>query len=154
MLARLAAGVLVVLAGAGALWLARRRLTAVTVRGWSMAPTYADGDRVLVRRIRAGRIRPGQVVVLDYPAADGTYPDRRPGGRAVDRIWMIKRLAAVGGDPVPPCLLPAHHTADGRVPPGTVVVLSDNSGRWQDSRQLGYLPGDRLLGAVIRVLSA
>jgi signal peptidase I len=58
-----AVAVVAVLAGLG--W-ARRRLVVVQVDGVSMTPAYADGDRLLVRRVTGG-IRPGQVVVYGPP---------------------------------------------------------------------------------------
>lgn len=52
----------------GVVWWLRRRYLVVTVLGRSMLPTYADGDRVLVRRRRSGRgVRVGDVAVADLP---------------------------------------------------------------------------------------
>jgi signal peptidase I len=73
--AAVATGALVLLT-----WL-RRRLLVVTIEGHSMGPTDADGDVVLVERLRPPTS--GQVVVVerpeiagqrrqpDYPAGDG-----------------------------------------------------------------------------------
>jgi signal peptidase I len=117
--------------------LLRARLVAVTVRGTSMEPTYRDGDRVLVRR--ASAFTPGQVVVVERP---GT-------GRA----WMIKRVVAVPGDPVPRQRVPALASEPAElVPRGRLVLLGDNAGASFDSRQLGYFPAERVLGAVLRPL--
>ena len=130
----------------------RRRLTAVTVTGDSMMPTLAPGDRVLVRQARLGQLRRGQVVVMEMPglAGDPAGPLR---GRARHREWAIKRIAAVPGDPLPAGCLPATADPSGRiVPPGKLVVVGDNAAWSQDSRQLGYFPGDRLLGVVVRRL--
>ena len=64
---------------------------------------------------------------------------------------MIKRIAAVPGDPRPGGCLPVTEELAGRlVPPGQLVVLGDNAAWSQDSRQLGYIPGERLLGIVVR----
>jgi hypothetical protein len=35
------------------------------------------------------------------------------------------------------------------VPPGKLVVLGDNAAWSHDSRQIGYIPGERLLGTVV-----
>jgi signal peptidase I len=114
----------------------RRRFTVVTVTGDSMLPTFGPGDRVLVRRVRIGRLRRGQVVVVEMP---GTSE------------WMIKRVAALPGDPRPADCLPATEEPVERcVPRGKLVVLGDNPPWSQDSRQIGYVPGDRLLGVVVR----
>ncbi|TCB96820.1 S26 family signal peptidase [Micromonospora zingiberis] len=129
----------------------RRGLAVVTVRGQSMWPTYGDGDRVLVRRGRAPR--PGQVVVLERPDVHGWLRPPMPptaGPSAVaDRQWMIKRVVAVPGDPVPWDLLPAlSGNPSGRVPAGQFVVVGDNLARSWDSRLIGYVPAHRLLGRV------
>ncbi|MGI5174844.1 S26 family signal peptidase [Dactylosporangium sp. CA-152071] len=138
---------------AGAVLLGRclaRRLVAVTVHGASMEPTYRDGDRVLVRR--GGTPAVGQVVVVEYPSLDGTWhlpllPDGAPADEVGRRRWLIKRVAAVPGDPVPRDRVPA--LAGERVPPGMVVLLGDNPGSSFDSRRMGYFSGARVLGAVL-----
>jgi signal peptidase I len=129
---------------------ARRMFTLVTVTGYSMTPDLAEGDRVLVLRARLAQLRPGHVVVLESPGTRG-YEATVPGGRE----WIIKRVAAVPGELAPPGSLPA---AEGRpgalVPPGKFVVLGDNAAWSHDSRQIGYIPGDRLLGVVVRKILA
>lgn len=128
-------------------WLRLRWLT-VTVAGPSMLPALRPGDRVLVRRTRAGRVQTGQVVVLDAESGP-----------------IIKRVAAAPGDPVPPGLgavntgLGAGPGArgdgvltGGRVPPGRLVLLGDNPGRSVDSRQHGYYDAAHLVGVAVRPL--
>jgi signal peptidase I len=136
---------------AGAL---RRRFVLITVTGDSMMPTLAPGDRVLVRRARLGQLRRGQLVVLEMPGADGGWgtPPRGPASR---RDWMVKRAAALPGDAVPESCLPEAATeSPGRlVPDGKLILLGDNAAWSYDSRELGYLPGERLLGVVVRRLA-
>jgi signal peptidase I len=126
----------------------RSRLTLITVTGDSMWPALAPGDQVLVRRTRLGRVRPGQVVVVEAPGTDGYGSASRRGGLRADRYWIIKRVAAVPGDPRPDDI--QADQADPLVPPGKFVVLGDNAAWSHDSRHIGYVPGDRLLGVVIR----
>jgi signal peptidase I len=136
-------GVLVVL-------LLRRRFAMVTVEGDSMRPAFSAGDRVLVRRARLASLNRGQVVVVERPLRDGTWPKRRPGSVAGGQ-WMIKRVAALPGDPIPPgCLIRQNDSGQGLVPSGRLVVLGDNARVSHDSRQLGLFPGDRLLGVAVR----
>ncbi|MER7280077.1 signal peptidase I [Dactylosporangium sp. NPDC000244] len=130
---------LVAVTAATGLVLLRRRFVAITVSGLSMRPTLDPGDRVLVRRAVLGTVRRGQVVVLG--GADGVE-------------YLIKRVAALPGDPVPDAGITGVAVADGpTVPPGKLVVLGDNPDFSLDSRRLGYLPGERLLGVVVRRLS-
>ncbi|MEV4759314.1 S26 family signal peptidase [Micromonospora sp. NPDC049559] len=148
---------LVLSLGLVAVLLLRRRLAVVTVLGASMEPAYHDGDRVLVRRTAA--FTPGQVVVAESPRAGRGWPQpplgRTAGGGAVaGRTWIIKRVTAVPGDPVPRERVPALARVPGAtVPPGKLVLLGDNAEASIDSRQLGYFPAERVLGAVLRQLS-
>lgn len=152
---RWSAAVAAVAAGCmvGGVLLARRRYLVVTVRGSSMTPTFADGERVLVRR--TGRRDPhrGEVVVLRPPlSAAGQGPDepvvhRPPGGLGG---WAIKRVVAVPGDPLPEAAAQACGLAAGTpVPAGAFVVFGDGPVSW-DSRGWGLLPADLLRGVVLR----
>lgn len=120
-----------------AVW-ARRSFRVIEVTGRSMLPTYRPGDRVLVRR-RPGRVPPrGAVVVF-----------RAPPGLDVD--WYVKRVAATPGDPVPPEMRAAVPT-DEVVPPGRLLVLGDNP-HSVDSRLIGYVRAESVLGTAIRALA-
>jgi signal peptidase I len=134
-----------------------RFAVAVNVRGPSMEPSYHDGDAVLVRRNVVPVV--GQVVVVEWPLA-GTGWDAGPLPRHAGQVavrqrrWLVKRVAAVSGDPVRPGWLPDIAVApDGRVPPGKLVLLGDNDVCSVDSRTFGYYPADRVLGVVLRVVS-
>jgi signal peptidase I len=107
-----------------------------------MAPALADGDRVLVRRVPAGALRRGDVALV---AAE-------PTGRASTRGRLIKRVAALPGDPLPAGVAPG--PGGGRVPAGTLVLLGDNPDGSVDSRDFGCVPAGRVFGRVVRRLSA
>lgn len=130
----LAAGPLLAVAGL-LVWL-HRRLVAVRVTGASMLPTLADGSRLWVRRVRPDRVRAGDVVLLRAWVA-GTAQWR--GG------WVVKRVAAVAGEPVPSVLV-HRRTEDGRVPSGFVAVLGDNPAESRDSRHYGFVPIAAVVG--------
>ncbi|WP_230686692.1 S26 family signal peptidase [Catellatospora vulcania] len=126
-----------VLAGAAAtLLLVRRRYLLVTVDGTSMLPTLRAGDRVLVRRGTAA-LRAGRLVVAGWP--------REPG--ATGDPLMVKRVAALPGDPAPAVLPEAAGTL---VPAGRVVLLGDNQQASRDSRQHGYFALADVRGVVVR----
>ncbi|MEV4299748.1 S26 family signal peptidase [Microbispora rosea] len=112
----------------------------VTVRGASMEPAYYDGDRLLALRFR--RLRRGRTVVFRAPA---TWPVGPPGAGP----YLVKRVVAVPGDPVPEGMRGV--TTAVRVPGGHVVVYGDST-RSADSRTWGFLPVAALTGVVVAVL--
>ncbi len=136
-------------------YLVTRTMVTVTVRGTSMEPTYRDHDRVLVRRRSA--VVPGQVVVVDGAAfaspghRQPPLPRRAGPGPVAQRLWAIKRVVAVAGDPVPRTRVPVlARVPENRIPAGKLVVLGDNAAASVDSRKIGYIPADRVLGTVVR----
>ncbi|MEU8030361.1 S26 family signal peptidase [Streptomyces sp. NPDC049099] len=136
---------LVAAVAGGVLWI-RRRMVVITVRGVSMRPTLRAGDVLIGRRTRAGRLRSGQIVVVEMPdpGADWkswSWPDRAS-------HFMIKRLAAVPGEAVPAAA--RDRLGAGTVPAGSVVVLGDNLQESVDSREIGYFPVERVVGVAVR----
>lgn len=122
--------------------LLRHKLMAITVLGSSMEPTLYNGDRVLIRR--GSFVRPGQVVVLDQsePNLGGPY-----------HSWIIKRVIAAPGDPVPRDRIAAlADVPEQHVPPGKLVLLGDNPTTSTDSRVVGYFPSKNVAGTMLRVL--
>lgn len=132
----------------------RRRVAVVTVAGPSMLPALADGDRLLVRRARLADLAVGQIVVFQRPHNDDSWSSELPSWPPARGEWLIKRVAAVPGDLVPPGI-PAQATSDRNavVPAGRLVVLGDNHISSYDSRSVGYIPADRLLGVVLRPIA-
>lgn len=134
----------------GAAWWLRRRYVIVTIDGASMMPTYRPGDRVLVRRTSVRAIQPGQVVVAGWPRTPGLDP---VGVASLDGKWLIKRVAAIPGTPVPRQQVPAlRGVPDPVVPEDRLVLLGDNAAMSHDSRQCGYFSAEDVLGVAVRRL--
>ncbi|TDE51523.1 S26 family signal peptidase [Nonomuraea mesophila] len=127
--------------GGLALLVVRLRATymVVRVRGGSMAPTLTDGDRLLSRRTHLGALRHGEVAVVRYPLPDG--------GK-----FLIKRVAALPGDPVPEDVRKA--VDEDVVPAGRFVLLGDNTEVSFDSREHGFFHAGDLHAVTIRRLDA
>lgn len=156
----LALGVVAAVAAGG--WWVSGHLRIATVDGPSMLPTFRHGDRVLVRRVRASVLRPGDVVMVAmagvaHPVPAGSRPARNP------QRFLLKRIAALPGDPVPagvPVTAPPSAAVDScarrdppaLVPPGMLVLLGDNPDQSIDSRDFGCVPSVRLFGVVVRRL--
>jgi signal peptidase I len=118
------------------LYYLRRTYLVVTVSGRSMEPTLWAGDRLLVRRVPISVVRRGQIVVFGSDSA----------GK-----WIVKRVLAVPGDPIPKDNgLNLLDTAERTVPRGQMVVLGDNPAESTDSRDYGYLSAEWLQGVVVR----
>ncbi|MGW4641191.1 S26 family signal peptidase [Sphaerisporangium sp. NPDC004334] len=129
----------------------RRRFRLVTVYGVSMEPTLSTGDRVLVRRCGPAGLSRGDIVLVDMDKPFGWPPGRPillPKG---SQSAIIKRLAALPGEPLPDDLdaRPGVLT-DAVVPDGHVVVVGDNRRASVDSRQHGYVPVRFVVGKVLR----
>jgi signal peptidase I len=122
---------------------ARRQFVVVRVSGFSMLPALRPGDRVLVRRTAARRLTVGTIAVTRAQQPGSPRGDTLP----PDRPWVIKRVAALPGDPVPG---PVRAATAGIafVPEGKLVLLSDNPDG-TDSRHWGFVPSADLLGPVI-----
>jgi signal peptidase I len=132
---------------------ARAAFVVVTVVGVSMLPTLRDGDRVLVARRWLRPVRRGAIVAARWqsvPVPDEERTDDGPQGPFTRRppAWVIKRAAALGGDPVS-----GWEGGDGTVPPGAVFLLGDNATASDDSRAFGPLPMRDVVGVVVRRLS-
>ncbi|MEV0568894.1 S26 family signal peptidase [Dactylosporangium sp. NPDC050588] len=127
-----AAAVAMVIAVVAILGRVRNRLLLVTVTGDSMAPDLNKGDVVLVRRSR--RCRPGDIALLRLKA---------------DGVAMVKRVVAVAGDPVPGDMRVA--VPQPVVPADAVLVLGTRPDS-MDSRRLGPIPVERVVGVVVRTM--
>lgn len=131
-----------------ALAVMRRCFVVVTVTGTSMSPALKPGDRVLVRRGAGDMVRAGRIVVFGRPHDECLgWTDSARVGRT---IWLIKRVAAAGGEAVPEAARPAVGDIS-VVPPGMLVVLGDNLGS-TDSRTWGFLPTAAVRGVAVRRL--
>jgi signal peptidase I len=133
------------LAAAVSVWWLRRNWAVITVEGPSMEPTFHQGDRVAVRRTPGFTVSSGDVVVIERRDAF-TDQNRRPARAWDGRRWMIKRVGAVAGEPVPDGI----PVVDAVVPAGKLVLLGDNAEASFDSRMIGYFSADLVLGGVAR----
>src|SRR5580704_19059054 len=128
----------------------RRKYLVISVVGSSMRPALQPGDRVLVRRGPLASLQPGMIVVMhDWP--ESLQAGQASGWLENPISWLIKRLAAGPGDPIPKVARAACGNAQ-VVPPGIVVVLGDNGGG-RDSLRWGFASADQIIGHVAMSLS-
>jgi signal peptidase I len=113
----------------------RWRWLAVSVHGDSMAPTLRDGQRLVARRAAPGhRCAIGEVIVFRVRDLAASF--------AGDRGVRIKRVVAVGGDPVPAW---AAELGPGPVPTSAMLVRGDNPAS-EDSRHYGFVDRAQVVG--------
>ncbi|HSS02449.1 MAG TPA: S26 family signal peptidase [Kofleriaceae bacterium] len=123
---------------------ARERWLIVTVVGQSMEPMLVDGQRALARRPQRGqRFAIGDVVVF-------ALPERLAGhARANGDVgYRVKRIAAVGDDPLPVWLVRSLTSA--RIPEGHFAVIGDAPGS-EDSRHLGLVARTQIIAWLPRL---
>ena len=137
------------------------------VDGSSMDTTLADGDRVFVNKLsyRIGDPSRGDVVVLHQGTGDRDLIKRVIGlpGETIEMTNCEVRSTAADGGPsrvlLEPYLDPAVVTADRcgpaidvqTVPDDHVFVMGDNRDGSQDSRALGPIAYDDLVGRALVV---
>lgn len=139
------------LAIATVLLIAHWRFAVVLVTGMSMEPSLRAGDRLIMRRGDAGKIRVGTVVVMRTRGSDRPpgLPGEAPPSAQPD--LAVKRVAALPGDAVPESVRERTPGAS-TVPEGMVVLLADHPAG-ADSRVWGFVPAKQILGPVIFKLS-
>lgn len=110
----------------------------VVVQGKSMEPTFHDQQVVIVTRTYwlFGPIERGDVVVI----------------RRGEEL-LIKRVVALPGDEIPPEYLPDPESLPDpgiarKVKPGHLYVVGDNLEHSEDSRTLGPIPFEEIVGKV------
>ena len=121
---------------------ARWLYSVVTVYGTSMEPELAHGDRLLARRCGIRWLRPGQLVVFSEPGIPHSRPASLTG--AGQGLWVIKRVAAIPGDPVPEAIRTA--VGGAAVVPAKAILVLGNAPDSRDSRQWGFVTSRQLLG--------
>jgi len=138
---------LAALAGLGAMAVTvaavRAEVRPLVVRTGSMAPTVPAGSMVLVRRVNAAELRPGEVVAA----------------RRADGTTVLHRIVAIDRDG-PTAMLTLRGDANQDVDPQPVAVVAADRLVWQvpaagrAAAWLATAPGGFALGCLVTALSA
>ncbi|WP_150267602.1 signal peptidase I [Paenibacillus tepidiphilus] len=136
------------------------------VDGPSMKPTFHTGERVIVNEILYDIRSPqrGEVIVFHVPS-EGRDFIKRVIGVAGDTVKVEGDVVTVNGQPVNETYIqgaidaahqnnalynnkdfPNEEFPDGTVPEGHVFVMGDNRSDSTDSRMIGYVPLDDIVG--------
>ncbi|GGF80490.1 signal peptidase I [Paenibacillus albidus] len=136
------------------------------VDGPSMQPNFHTGERVIVNEILYDIRSPqrGEVIVFHVPS-EGRDFIKRVIGVAGDTVKVEGDVVTVNGEPVSETYIqgaidqahnnnslynnknfPNEDFADATVPEGHVFVMGDNRSDSTDSRMIGYVPLDDIVG--------
>jgi len=137
--------------------------TPTTVFGESMSPTFQDKDRVVVSKM--AKIQRFDIVVFDAPDVEDSYYIKRVIGLPGDQIEMKNDVLYINEEAMDePYLIenkeesPFHiltedfslqeKTGQSNVPKDMLFVMGDNRLKSKDSRALGFIPLDSVIGEV------
>jgi signal peptidase I len=123
------------------------------VRGSSMTPGIADGDRIVVDHLSyvLGDVQRGDIVVLEYPLDPQYDYIKRVIGLPGDKILIRDGEVRVNGrhlDEPYVQLQDENRCLSLTVAPESFFVLGDNRPHSSDSREFGLVPRANLVGKV------
>ena len=139
--------------------------TATTVYGESMAPTFQSGDVVIVSKVN--EINRSDMIVFDAPDSDeGELYIKRVIGVPGDSIEVRDDRLYINGKLVEEPYLEQNkqnaslgyftenftlddYTGKSKVPEGYVFVMGDNRLISKDSRLIGFIALDKVIGEVV-----
>lgn len=137
--------------------------TPTAVSGESMSPTFHSKDKVVVSKLT--KIQRFDIIVFDAPDVDGEQYVKRVIGLPGDHIEMKNDVLYINEEALEePYLMenkednPFHtltedfslqeKTGESKVPKDMLFVMGDNRLRSKDSRALGFIPYDSVIGEV------
>jgi signal peptidase I len=130
-------------------------LQAVRVEGFSMEPTFNNGDRLIVDRLDYELRDPqaGEVVVLYYPLNPEQVLIKRVIAKEGDTVRMARGHVFVNDQPVrddyiPPTFRSHEDWGPERVEQGYYFVMGDDRIDSWDSREWGQVPKRYIFGKV------
>lgn len=122
----------------------------VYVKGKSMQDTLQNGEVMFALRRRLhGEIRRFDVVLCHYPGRKGMFV-KRVVGLPGETIYIEEDILYVNGEPVPenfPRRKSLRPMGERSIGPGEYFVLGDNRPASRDSRSVGAIPLEQIVGA-------
>ncbi len=131
----------------------------VVMDGTSMMATFDDGDELRAVPVN-GAIDRGDIVVAELGGATARTVVKRAIAFGGERVEIVNCVVLIDGTAIEEPYLDPRTNRPGTcggdltpttVPDGTMFVLGDNRGGSQDSRALGSIPLDAIVGVVVAV---
>jgi len=127
----------------------------IRVEGFSMEPTFHNGELVIVNKLayRFSLPQRGDVVIFHYPRNPQEEFIKRVIGLPGEQISVRNGKVFINGQELeePYITSPPNYTLEAIVPDGTVYVLGDNRNNSSDSHNWGSLPLDMIIGKAVFV---
>lgn len=137
--------------------------TPIVVDGVSMMPTLADGDKMLVNKIGYSIGKPDRFDIIVFHAPEGKDYIKRviglPGdeleyrddvlyinGEAIEEPYLDQYKSENAGMPLTGDFTLEEIIDEEVIPEGYVFVLGDNRLESKDSRMIGVVPYDEIVG--------
>lgn len=134
--------------------------TSYEVKGESMAPNVLDGERFIINKISYEFTEPNRFDLIVFRATETDDYIKRVIGLPGDIVQVRNDVLYINNDPIEEPYLEegkaaftwGNYTSDfavpEMVPKDHVFVLGDNRPNSLDSRRLGFIPMDRIIGKV------
>lgn len=134
--------------------------TSYEVQGESMMPNVYDGERFIVNKISYEFTEPSRFDLIVFHANESEDYIKRVIGLPGDIVYMEHDVLYINDKPVEEPFLESSKDGQGlaeytrdfaipeAVPEGHVFVLGDNRPNSIDSRRLGFIPMDKIVGKV------
>jgi len=134
------------------------------VYGQSMMPTIHDGERIIVNKIGYEINEPNRFDLIIFHATEDSDYIKRVIGLPGDELYYDEDILYINDVPQDEIFLSIHKenhhnkglftenfnlheiTEESKVPPGFVFVLGDNRQNSIDSRHIGFVPIERIVG--------
>jgi signal peptidase I len=127
----------------------------IRVDGYSMEPTFQDGEFVIVNRLAysLGSPQPGDVIVFHFPRDPEQEYIKRIIGLPGDQISISGGKVSVNGNILDEPYIAAapSYQSEWTVPEDTLFVLGDNRNNSSDSHNWGPVPESYVVGKAVFV---
>jgi signal peptidase I len=125
---------------------------AYVIQGASMEPTFHESERLLVSKFapRFDELKRGDIVIFEHPDTPGKRVIKRVVGLPGETIRIESGRVYVNevllDEPYLQGYFDNDYRAAERIEPGRYFVLGDNRARSNDSRSMGTIPVDSIVG--------
>ncbi len=127
--------------------------TMIRVDGESMLETLQDGDRLFVSvlDVKLKGVEDGDIIICKYPGEGNTYFVKRVIAHAGDTVEISGGVTYVNGEKLEENYITYNSAmpfGPYTVPEGSVFVMGDNRANSRDSRRVGALEEELIVGKV------